>query len=666
MRLLRGFLVLIFLGLGFPALAEEVILSYDQQVFVQTDGALEVVESITVRAEGNQIRRGILRDFPTHYRDKGRTYSTTFDVHSVTMDGGPVNWTTEGLSNGTRIRIGSAQTFLNPGEYTYTIKYRTDRQLFFGEGFDELYWNVTGNGWDFAILSASATVHIPEGAVVDQARAYTGYQGETGGGAIVNHDNERQITFTTTRRLNPKEGLTLVVTWPEGFVARPTSEEIAANFLIDNLAQIIAYAGFLMVLGYFYLAWRQVGKDPDGGAIYASYGPPKGVSPGAISYVEKRGYRQRAFTGAIVNMAVKGYLTITEKGKSKYLLSKTGKKVPLAPGEAAIADKLFGPWSNEIETKHTNHTEFRSAMKAQENVLEKNHENVHFIRNQKHFWIGAGISLVVVILAVLASLNKGGVGIPITVGFVFFYALIIFALRKKVAVFRTSGSVGRKIGILFLFIFLGTHFMGLAGSLVMMNFFIIVPFVLIIALNILFYNLLEKPTLEGRQLLDEIVGFKLYLSVAEKDRLEFHTGTITPEVFEKFLPYAIALGVENKWGKAFERSMVMAGEDPGIYTPIWYHGHGFRSFSRNDGFAAGFGSAFAGAISSASTAPSSSGSGGGGFSGGGSFPISSRRPSAGIFNGRPSPPRRHRMISAMMLTASSSGVNAPMFSPTGA
>ncbi|MEE8294927.1 MAG: DUF2207 domain-containing protein [Sphingomonadales bacterium] len=617
MGVLRGLLVLIFLGVGLPALAEEVVISFDSTIIVGEDGGLEVTEIIKVRAEGDQIRRGIFRDFPTHYRAGGQTFSTTFEVHSVTLNGGPVNWVTEGMSNGTRVRVGSANTFLNPGEYTYTFKYRTERQLFFGAGFDELYWNVTGDAWGFPILSASATVLIPDGAVVDQTRSFIGKSGNDQLGGRVSHDSERQVTFNAGKRLNPFEGMTIVVTWPEGFIYRPSTAEVAGNFIEDNLAQIIAYIGFLMILLYFYMAWRQVGKDPDGGAIYARYGPPTGISPGAMSYVEKRAYRQRSFTAAIVNMAVKGYLTIEEKSKKKFILKKTGKTVRLAEGEQAVADKLFGPWRDEIETHHTNHSEFASGMSAQKKVFEKNHEGVNFIRNQKHFWIGAGISIVVVLLAVIASMNKGGVGIPLSVGFIAFYGLIIFALRKKASVFRRAGTVGKKISILFLFIFLGTHFMGMAGSLVMMNFFIIVPFVLIIALNILFYNLLEKPTLEGRRLMDEIEGFKKYLSVAEKDRLEFHTGEITPEVFEKFLPFAIALGVENKWGKAFERSMVMVGNDPGVYHPVWYYGHGFRSFSGNDGFAAGFGGAFAGSISSASTPPSQSGSGGGGFAGGG-------------------------------------------------
>ena len=149
------------------------------------------------------------------------------------------------------------------------------------------------------------------------------------------------------------------------------------------------------------------------------------------------------------------------------------------------------------------------------------------------------------------------------------------------------------------------------------NFFILVPFALILAVNILFFFLLEKPTLEGRRLLDGIEGFKKYLSLAEKDRLEFHTGEITPEVFEKYLPFAIALGVETRWGKAFDKAMLKAGMDPGSYHPVWYVGRGhLRSFSSGH-FASSFGGAFSGAISSASAPPASAGSGGGGFAGGG-------------------------------------------------
>ncbi|MCH7807042.1 MAG: DUF2207 domain-containing protein [Proteobacteria bacterium] len=615
--LLRGIVFAFFVLFASAAWAEEAILSYDSRIVVGEDGALDVTETILVRAEGRQIRRGIYRDFPTDYRlPNGTWMTTTFDVTSVTLDGGPVKWTTERKTNGTRVRIGDANVFLRTGEYTYTISYRTERQLYFGEGFDELYYNVTGDSWAFPIASASATVLLPAGAVIGETRAFTGRQGAEGQAFTSEFMSEREVRFTTTGRLGPGEGLTIIVTWPEGFVTRPTEAQKTANFLADNLSLIVAYIGLLMVIGYFYYAWLQVGKDPDEGPIYARYDPPRGISPGAMSYVTKRGYRNEAFTAAIVNMAVKGYLTIREKGRKKFILSKTGNPARLSEGEKAIARKLLGNVS-EIETKTKNHKDFERAMTAQENVLEKNHEGISFVRNQKHFWIGAGISLGVVILSLLTTASVGIVNILLAIGFVAFYGLIIFLLKSRSNLFSGGGSILGKLRLVGVIIFVGFHFAGMVGSLLFQNFFILVPFALILAVNVLFFFLLEKPTLEGRRLLDGIEGFKKYLSLAEKDRLEFHTGEITPEVFEKYLPFAIALGVETRWGKAFDKAMLKAGMDPGSYHPVWYVGRGHLGSFSSGNFASSFGGAFSGAISSASAPPASAGSGGGGFAGGG-------------------------------------------------
>jgi len=614
----RGIVLGFFILISSAVFAEEAILSYDSNIVVGEDGALDVTETIRVHAEGRQIRRGIFRDFPTDYKlPDGRKFTTSFDVTSVLMNGGPVKWDTERLSNGTRVRIGDANIFLQPGDYTYTIRYTTERQLYFGEGYDELYYNITGTGWDFPINAASATVLAPLGSVIRDTRAYTGRQGATGQAFSLERLSDRQVRFTTTGRLSRREGLTVIVSWPEGFVHRPTAAEQTANFLSDNLSLIVAYVGLLMVMGYFYFAWLQVGKDPDGGPVYARYDPPRGVSPGAMNYVTKRGYRNEAFTAAIVNMAVKGFLTITEKTRKKFILKKTGNRAQLSPGEKAVADWLFGSYSAEIETDHSQHTVFRKAMDKQKDVLEKNHEGISFIRNQKHFWIGAGISLAVVIISLLSAAYVGLFNVLLMVGFIAFYGVIILLLRKRAGLFSGSSSVLGKVRLVGIMVFVGFHFVGMAGSLVFQNFFIVVPLALILVVNILFFNLLEKPTMEGRRLLDGIEGFKKYLTLAEKERLEFHTGTITPEVFEKYLPFAIALGVENKWGKAFDNAMKKAGMEPADYHPTWYVGRGHYGGFSSGNFASSFGGAFAGAIASASSPPASSGSGGGGFSGGG-------------------------------------------------
>jgi uncharacterized membrane protein len=139
----------------------------------------------------------------------------------------------------------------------------------------------------------------------------------------------------------------------------------------------------------------------------------------------------------------------------------------------------------------------------------------------------------------------------------------------------------------------------------------------IVVTNFVFYRLLKAPTLLGRRMMDHIEGFKMYLETAEEERLNMMTAPEkTPELFEKFLPYALALDVENNWAEKFNDVLSKSGQVES-YSPSWYMGRSWSSIG-SSGFASSLGSSLSGAISSSATAPgSSSGSGGGGSSGGG-------------------------------------------------
>ena len=138
--------LLVTLGAPLPSLAIERIRLFQSDVTVMPSGTLTVTETITVVAEGNQIKRGIYRDFPPEYRDHdNRKHRVGFQLLNVTRDGRPEAHHTEKLSNGVRIYIGQHDRFLPPGEYRYTLTYQTDRQLGFFADHDELYWNATGN-----------------------------------------------------------------------------------------------------------------------------------------------------------------------------------------------------------------------------------------------------------------------------------------------------------------------------------------------------------------------------------------------------------------------------------------------------------------------------------------------------------------------------------------
>ena len=128
---------------------------------VAQTGALTVTETISVISEGEQIRHGIYRDFPTTYHTpSGRTIHVRFDVLAVTRDGHHEPYSVDSVDDGERVKIGDKDILIEPGAHTYTLTYVTDRQIGFFSDYDELYWNVTGNVWMFPIDHAEATIKL--------------------------------------------------------------------------------------------------------------------------------------------------------------------------------------------------------------------------------------------------------------------------------------------------------------------------------------------------------------------------------------------------------------------------------------------------------------------------------------------------------------------------
>jgi hypothetical protein len=145
---------ILWISVFLPAMgvADERILDYQSDILIHTDGNLVVTETIQVRVEGTDIRRGIFRDFPTRYKDRfGNQYKVDLNILDIQRNGIPEPFHTEKRSNGLRIYMGSASQMLTHGNHTYQLRYQTSRQLGFFKDYDELYWNVTGNGWMFPI-----------------------------------------------------------------------------------------------------------------------------------------------------------------------------------------------------------------------------------------------------------------------------------------------------------------------------------------------------------------------------------------------------------------------------------------------------------------------------------------------------------------------------------
>ncbi len=607
-----------------PGRAGERILDYQSRIQVNRDSTLTVTETIRVRAEGNEIRRGIFRDFPTEYKDNlGNRVRVDFKVRNVTRDGHAEPWFTKGLSNGVRLYMGDKDVLIAPGEHVYSFTYSTSRQIAFYDDFDELYWNVTGNGWDFAIDRAEAVLILPPGADVLRAKGYTGSQGEDGSDYNTGQDGRGNLTISTTRALAAREGLTFAASWPKGFVAEPTPRKQAEMFMDDNSTAANALVGLVVVLVYYVLVWLKIGRDPKKTTIIPLFEPPKGFSPAATRFVMRMGFDDKSFAAAIVSMAVKGYLTICEDD-GEYALEKTKKAASLSKGEKAVAEKLFH-LSDSIVLKKRNHEAIGNALDALKDSLRSEFMKAYFAKNTP--WLVPGWLLTVLALLAVAYGAYATGEMFEALFFTFWLAgwtAACYGLGAKIVKSWKIERGLRKAGAILLFVFALPFFLGEITGLVFYSTIVgagAVALILALALtNVIFAHLIKAPTVSGRRVMDHIEGFKLYMSVAENHRLEtLHPPKITPEIFERLLPYALALDLEHSWSERFSESLEAAGlADDGGYHPSWYVGRSsWRSLGAG-GFSAGIGSGLSRAISSSSTPPGSKG-GSGGFSSGGGF-----------------------------------------------
>jgi len=288
----------------------ERILDYHSDITLEDDGSLQVTETITVNSAGQQIRHGIFREFPTTYTDPyNNRYVVGFQMLSATRDSASEQFRLEDQYNGKRIYLGSPNALVSPGRHVYTITYSTNRQLGFYKDHDELFWNVTGNGWDFPIDAVSATVHLPGNIPTDKV-ALSGFTGPQGSRAsqLASSTEGGAFQFTAQRPLPRLEGLSVLLMWPKGYITPPTFSQNLEFFFHDNRGALLLASGFLVTLLYYLIAWSAVGRDPARGVIMALYEPPASLSPSAMRYLMRMGYDNKTFAAAILDMAVRGFL----------------------------------------------------------------------------------------------------------------------------------------------------------------------------------------------------------------------------------------------------------------------------------------------------------------------------------------------------------------------
>jgi hypothetical protein len=458
---------------------------------------------------------------------------------------------------------------------------------------------------------------------------------------------EGTLNIATTRRLEPTEGISVVVEIPATAVDKPDASDEARYFFLDHREWFIGGLGFLIVLAYYLWAWNRVGRDPKGGTIIPLFHPPEGISPALSTYIDKWGFglnSWKAFTASALSLAVKGLLVFDQEGKD-LVLERTDapfdiKHGALSPEEKTVLDWVEKKEGGRAEINKANGTSVQKVGQDFESAVKKESGGRYFKRNVGYFVLGVLLSLLTIgAIVVFGQLSHDEIGLFIFALFAGIFMSVFLA--PLVASLFSGRGIGSMLGSLFsLIAFVGIFLYVIGGigstdgflssvlSVVRNNAFLVSVLLFFPFLNALFFYLLRAPTREGRPVMDQIEGFRMYMETAESGRLNIQDAPeIDSERFEKLLPYAVALGVERPWANAFASALARAypnDPDPmSHYNSRWRRGSwSSDNFGRSITSAVASASAAAAASlprssSSSSGFSGSSGSGGGGGGRGG-------------------------------------------------
>jgi hypothetical protein len=540
------------------------ITEFADNIVIQQDGTASVQERITLQFEGEW--HGIHRTIPVEYPGPNGTNYTLFldDISVSDAEGRKLKYESHRSGDFLDLKIplaGAVNTTL-----TVHIQYVVLNGMRYFPDHDEFYWNVTGNDWPVPIERASAFVQLPaQTAGSLRAQAFTGVYGSVAQDASSQVDGA-QVRFETGDPLPMRGGLTIDVYIPKGILSEPSSLTRLFWFLGSNPISFLPF----FTLGVMFTVWYYKGRDPDPGrSVAPMYEPPPGMSPAEAGALVDDTVHPRDITSTLVDMAVRGYVKIVEKDEKGLLFTHKDYVFQLvkpsdqwqgmAPHERVMMSNIFS--GSEMETR------LSSLKNRFYTAIPPITQDIKSALRQKGMYLldpdsANGYSVVGAIVSIAPFL------------------VMQFAGWKPV--FNSVGIAAVSVAI----------------SAVIWW---------------LFARQMTAKTMKGVQTVVAILGFQEFMNRVDADRLK----RMPPDTFEKYLPYAMALGVEHHWAQAFAGII----KDP----PSWYVGStGYTGFnpvlfsSSMHSMASDAQQVFASAPRASSSGSGwSGGGGGGGFSGGG-------------------------------------------------
>ena len=562
--LLMTFIVLGLFFVFTPVVKAEVIKDFSSTINVLPDSSVLINERITYDFEGS-IRRGIFR---TILLKNSKDEKIEIKVVSVTNEKNePYLFSTSTNGDVFDIKIGDEDKIVS-GTKEYLISYQVFGAVTYYQDFDEIYWNVTGSNWDVAIQKSEVNVVLPNNVFPIQQACYYGRDGDN-----LNCTKNKANNFTPGVVLNKGEGLTVAVGFPKGVVP-VYLRQIDSNFIKFiklYYPTIIPISIFI----YMFLRWIKKGKDPKGtGVIVPYYDVPDNLTPLEVGGIINQKIKNENISAEIIYLATLGYIKIRKidpdcdnflclikKDDYELTLLKEGGLLENS-FDKKIINKIFEEDSNVggvVLISSLNNTFYKVISSIKDNVIDtllSKKYYTNFPKSSKASFFTSMIS-------------------PFIFFSIFYGMLLVISNR---------------------------NFENIKSQII---------FILSILLSfvawIVFYKLSPAKSKKGVLTKEHLLGLKDYLQIAEKDRINFHNAPEKkPETFEKLLPFAMVLGVEEAWAKEFKD----------IYTesPEWYEGT--NSFNITN-FQSDM-MLFKNISASSFSAPRQSNMGSGGSSGGGS------------------------------------------------
>ena len=532
---------------------------FDARIRVNRDASIDVTESITARFVGSW--NGLYRTIPVKYRTpQGLNWTLGVSLQSAQDDAGR-NLRTETSRQGASIKYKVWIPGAANADRTLVLRYHATNGLRFFDEHDELYWNVTGDEWEVPIRAATAEIELPLGTPGARAIAFNGVYGSTARDATVTIDGNI-VRIAMPHSLGYHEGLTAVVGWDKGVVTAPTVIARTAQTVRSNWPLLLP----IPVLLFAFARWRRAGADPRLRPITVQYDPPTGMTPAEAGTLLDNSADMRDITATLVDLAVRGYLRIEEHqnpklfglfgGGTSYSLQRLKSADGLTPHEVAVFDGIFSEHGDHVELDELK-DEFYKELAPIRNAIFDRLTGSGFYKNRpdkvKQNWTGAAFGLAVAI----------GVG-GIFVSKAFLLTPVPFVLAA----------------------------------------------IITLIILLLFAQIMPARTETGARALEQVLGFEEFLRRVEAEHLK-RIIIGHPELFDKYLPFAMAFGVEKQFARAFE----------GIYMqpPQWYVGPSVANFNVSH-FSTSMSHLSTVAGTTLSSSPRSSGGsgfGGGGGSGGG-------------------------------------------------